>query len=66
MIIKNYTGDIMNFTLAAQNCPNVQVRTIVVNDDAAFETDRRGLAGTVLLYKILAEAAKELKLEDLY
>ncbi|CAD8126692.1 unnamed protein product [Paramecium sonneborni] len=66
VIIKNYTGDIMNFTLAVQNCPNVNTRILIVNDDYAFEYDRRGLAGTVLLYKILSEAAKEMDLEQLY
>lgn len=38
LIIKNYTGDIMNFESAALRCSKtgIKVKTLVVNDDIAF------------------------------
>lgn len=59
LIIKNYMGDVINFELAASlaRTKGIQVETIRVGDDIAFETNKRGLAGTVLLYKILGAAA---------
>ncbi|KAL4512388.1 hypothetical protein ABPG72_005390 [Tetrahymena utriculariae] len=61
LIIKNYTGDIINFELAASlaRTRGVQVETIVVGEDAAFTENKRGLAGTVLLYKMLGAAANQ-------
>jgi dihydroxyacetone kinase len=65
VIIKNYTGDIINFESAVQVCQfkGMKVRSLVVNDDIAFfDTDNerkeaRGLCGTVLLYKMLGAAS---------
>ena len=65
LIVKNYTGDILNFETAAElaQVENVQVRTVVVNDDVAVEDSlytagRRGVGGTVLLERIAGAAAE--------
>ncbi|MEE2570270.1 dihydroxyacetone kinase subunit DhaK [Pseudarthrobacter sp. J64] len=64
-IVKNYTGDVLNFETAAEmaEAEGVQVRTILVNDDVAVEDSlytagRRGVAGTVLMEKIAGAAAE--------
>ncbi|MCU9612702.1 dihydroxyacetone kinase subunit DhaK [Caldibacillus lycopersici] len=64
LIIKNYTGDIMNFEMAAEmaEAEGIQVAKVVVNDDVAVEdstytTGRRGIAGTVLVHKIAGAMA---------
>ncbi|TDY51498.1 dihydroxyacetone kinase-like protein [Paraburkholderia rhizosphaerae] len=67
-IVKNYSGDLMNFEMAAEMCevPNATVR---VNDDVAVEnssytTGRRGVAGTVIVEKLvgsLAESSADLE-----
>ena len=53
-IVKNYTGDVLNFETAAElaDADGVEVRTVLVNDDVAVEDSlytagRRGVAGTV-------------------
>lgn len=66
-IVKNYTGDVMNFEMAAELASaesGVQVETVVVNDDVAVEDStwtagRRGVGTTVLLEKIVGAAAEE-------
>jgi dihydroxyacetone kinase-like protein len=65
MVVKNYTGDIMNFEMAAELAAmeNIQVATVVVNDDVAVEdstwtSGRRGIAGTILVHKIAGAAAE--------
>lgn len=65
LIVKNYTGDILNFETAAElaQVENIQVRTVVVNDDVAVEDSlytagRRGVGGTVLLERIAGAAAE--------
>ncbi|PWF99481.1 dihydroxyacetone kinase subunit DhaK [Levilactobacillus bambusae] len=64
MIIMNYSGDIMNFDMAREMAvmDDIDVRFIVVDDDIAVEDStytqgRRGVAGTVLMEKILGAAA---------
>lgn len=64
-IIKNYTGDIMNFEMAAELCQaqGVAVRAVVINDDVAVENSlytagRRGVGATVLTEKICGAAAE--------
>lgn len=61
LIVKNYTGDRLNFDLAAEmaRSEGIPVEMIVVNDDIALRgnglaTGARGLAGTVLIHKLLA------------
>lgn len=72
VIVKNYTGDCINFELAADiaRTKGIKVMTLHVADDISLgqkhEIGRRGLAGTVLLYKILGAAATSLPLEKLH
>ncbi|OLT22696.1 dihydroxyacetone kinase subunit DhaK [Pseudonocardia sp. CNS-139] len=66
-IVKNYTGDIMNFEMAAELASaetGVEVVSVVVNDDVAvqdslYTAGRRGVGGTVLVEKIAGAAADE-------
>lgn len=65
LIIKNYSGDIMNFDMAAEmaEMEGIEVQKVVVNDDVAVEnstytTGRRGVAGTVFVHKIAGAAAE--------
>ena len=58
LIIKNYSGDIMNFSMAQElaEMEGIEVRSVVVRDDVAvqdstFSTGRRGIAGTVFVHK---------------
>ena len=64
-IVKNYTGDIMNFEMAAELCQaqGVEVRAVVINDDVAVEDSlytagRRGVGVTVFAEKICGAAAQ--------
>ncbi|HET6824744.1 MAG TPA: dihydroxyacetone kinase subunit DhaK [Amnibacterium sp.] len=64
-IVKNYTGDVLNFETAADlaAAEDVQVETVVVDDDVAvkdslYTAGRRGVAGTVLVEKIAGAAAE--------
>ena len=60
-IVKNYAGDVMNFEIAAEmlECPNASV---LVNDDVSLpkshSTGRRGVAGTLIVEKIVGAAAE--------
>lgn len=62
-IVKNYEGDVMNFQLAADMCGR-EIATVITNDDVAVEastwsTGRRGVAGTLVVEKIVGAAAEE-------
>lgn len=64
LIIKNYTGDRLNFGLAAEiaRSRGIAVASVIVADDAALSArgehaGRRGLAGTVLVHKVAGAAA---------
>ncbi len=63
LIIKNYTGDRLNFGLAAElaRAQGIAVDVVIVADDAAFEQgavdNRRGIAGTVFVHKVAGAAA---------
>ena len=66
LIIKNYTGDVMNFEMAQElaDLEDIDVEIIVVDDDIAvedstFTAGKRGIAGTALVHKILGAAAEE-------
>jgi dihydroxyacetone kinase-like protein len=69
-IVKNYSGDRMNFEMAAEMCDG-PVATVVTDDDVAVEnstwtTGRRGVAGTLIVEKIVgAGAERHEKLLDL-
>lgn len=65
LIIKNYSGDIMNFEMAQElaEMEGIEVASVVVDDDIAVENSlytqgRRGVAGTILVHKILGHAAE--------
>ena len=65
MVIKNYSGDIMNFEIAQElaEMEGIDVASVVVDDDIAVENSlytqgRRGVAGTILVHKILGNAAR--------
>jgi dihydroxyacetone kinase-like protein len=63
-IVKNYSGDVMNFEMAAELAEVGQVEAIVVNDDVAVQDSlytqgRRGVGATVLLEKIVGAKAEE-------
>ncbi len=65
LIIKNYTGDRLNFGLAAElaRAEGIAVDVVIVADDAAFDqpagavNNRRGIAGTVFVHKVAGAAA---------
>ncbi|WP_338754210.1 dihydroxyacetone kinase subunit DhaK [Bacillus sp. FJAT-52991] len=66
LIIKNYSGDVMNFDMAAElaEMDGIPVETVIVNDDVAvedslFTTGRRGIAGTVFIHKIAGALAEK-------
>lgn len=66
LIIKNYTGDIMNFEMAEEmaEMEGIRVERVIVNDDIAVEEStytigRRGVAGTVFIHKITGGAAED-------
>lgn len=61
-IVKNYEGDVMNFEMAAEMSEGVM--QVVTNDDVAVEnssytTGRRGVAGTLVVEKIVGAAAEQ-------
>ena len=62
LIVKNYEGDVMNFEMAAEMMSG-PVERVLINDDAAVEdslytTGRRGVAGTLVVEKIVGAAAE--------
>jgi dihydroxyacetone kinase-like protein len=64
-IVKNYTGDVLNFETAVElaEADDIEVATVVVNDDVAvqdslYTAGRRGVAGTVAVEKIAGAAAE--------
>lgn len=66
LIVKNYSGDIMNFDMAKDlaEMEDISVGTVVVDDDIAVEDStytqgKKGVAGTVLVHKILGNAARK-------
>ncbi|NAS19313.1 dihydroxyacetone kinase subunit DhaK [Clostridium butyricum] len=65
LIIKNYTGDVMNFEMAKEmaEMEDIKVEEVIVNDDVAVENSlytagRRGIAGTVFVHKISGAKAE--------
>jgi dihydroxyacetone kinase len=66
LIVKNYTGDRLNFGVAAEmaRAEGIRVETVMVADDVALahteeHAGRRGIAGTVLVHKVAGAAAAE-------
>ena len=65
LVIKNYTGDVMNFEMAAEMAEGdgIEVASVVTNDDVAvqdslYTTGRRGVAGTIFVHKIAGAKAE--------
>ncbi|WP_278730484.1 dihydroxyacetone kinase subunit DhaK [Anaerotruncus colihominis] len=65
LVIKNYSGDIMNFDMAREmaEMDGIRVESVVVRDDVAvpdstYSTGRRGIAGTVFVHKIAGAKAE--------
>jgi phosphoenolpyruvate---glycerone phosphotransferase subunit DhaK len=66
-IVKNYEGDVMNFEMAAEMAGDLaggEIMTVVTDDDVAveastFSTGRRGVAGTLVVERIVGAAAEE-------
>lgn len=65
LIVKNYTGDVMNFEMAGEmaEMDGYTVKSVVVNDDVAvkdslYTVGRRGVAGTVLVHKCAGAKAE--------
>lgn len=61
-IVKNYEGDVMNFEMASEMA-SCEVATVLTNDDVAVEdslytTGRRGVAGTMIVEKVVGAAAE--------
>jgi dihydroxyacetone kinase-like protein len=62
-IVKNYSGDVMNFEMAAEMISS-EHKTILINDDAAvinssYTEGRRGVAGTVIVEKVVGSLAED-------
>ena len=65
-VVKNYTGDILNFEMAIDMAKDEGIKAdyVIVNDDVAvkdslYTTGRRGVAGTLLVHKIAGACAEE-------
>ena len=63
LIVKNYDGDVMNFEMAEEMSDGT-IASVLVNDDVAvekstFTTGRRGVAGTIVVEKIVGAAAED-------
>ena len=65
LVVKNYSGDVMNFDMAKDLAAmdDIEVKSIVVDDDIAVENSlytqgRRGVAGTLFMHKVLGAAAQ--------
>ena len=65
LVVKNYTGDVLNFEMAAElaQAEGIEVERVIVNDDVAvdgstYTVGRRGIAGTVFVHKIAGAAAE--------
>lgn len=62
LVIKNYSGDVMNFESAAAMAEDYDIRvdSVCVNDDISIEKkeDRRGVAGTIFVHKIAGALAE--------
>ncbi|MBE6184079.1 dihydroxyacetone kinase subunit DhaK [Bacillus ginsengihumi] len=73
LIVKNYSGDVMNFEMAQElaEMEGIQIKTLIIDDDIAVEDStytagKRGVAGTIFVHKILgAAAATGLSIEEI-
>ncbi|WP_049571831.1 dihydroxyacetone kinase subunit DhaK [Nonomuraea sp. SBT364] len=63
-VVKNYTGDVLNFEMAAELCAGVEVASVLVDDDVAvrdslYTAGRRGTGATLFVEKIAGALAEE-------
>lgn len=65
LVVKNYTGDVLNFDMASEmaDAEGIRVEKVVVDDDVAVENStwtsgRRGIAGTLFIHKIAGAKAE--------
>lgn len=65
LVVKNYTGDVMNFDMAKEmaEMDGIKVDSVIVNDDVAVENStwtigRRGIAGTIFVHKLAGAKAE--------
>src|ERR687884_348570 len=65
-VVKNYTGDVLNFEMAGElgEAEGIETDYVVTNDDVAVEdstytSGRRGIAGTIFVHKICGAAAED-------
>ena len=65
-VVKNYTGDVLNFEMAGElaEAEGIQTDYVVTNDDVAvedstFTAGRRGIAGTIFVHKVAGAAAQD-------
>lgn len=73
LIVKNYSGDVMNFDMAKEmaEADDIEIKSIIVDDDISvknseFTQGKRGVAGTALVEKIVGAAARAgMSLSDL-
>lgn len=56
-IVKNYAGDVMNFQMA-MDMMDMEVASVLVNDDVSSNVERRGVAGTLVVEKMVGAAAE--------
>ncbi len=66
MVVKNYSGDVMNFSMAAElaEMDDIEVAYVVVDDDVSISktqknAGRRGIAGTIFVHKIAGALAEQ-------
>lgn len=66
LVVKNYTGDVMNFDMAKElaEMEGIEVKSVLVDDDIAVEDStytagKRGVAGTIFVHKILGAYARQ-------
>lgn len=68
LVVKNYTGDRLNFGIAAEQAQSqgIKLDMVIVSDDCAFtqpsKAGRRGLCGTVLVHKVIYRSFQKLQL----
>ncbi|MDA0637571.1 dihydroxyacetone kinase subunit DhaK [Nonomuraea sp. MCN248] len=63
-VVKNYTGDVLNFEMAAELCDDVRVESVLVDDDVAvrdslYTAGRRGTGATLFVEKIAGALAEQ-------
>src|SRR5699024_10136685 len=63
LVIKNYSGDGINFDMAAEmaEAEGIEVESVIIKDDVAIENveDRRGIAGTLFVHKVAGAKEEE-------